>query len=306
VSVEQLAAGVRRGERRAIGRALTLVEGLGAEADTLLAALGPPPSGARRVAITGAGGVGKSTLIAALAGHLRAEGRTVAVLGVDPSSPLSGGAVLGDRVRMTEHDTDEGVFVRSQAGRGASGAIAAATVCSAWVLAAAGHDVTLVETAGAGQDEVAVAGVADLVVLALAPGAGDAVQALKAGIMEVPDVIAVTRADAPGAELVVADLRLAGVDCPVVSTEAPRGHGVAELWAEVTARLDRLAANGELERRQRAGMADQLRALAIARMASRLPGRGDLEALADEVMAGRRGLSAAVEVAVARAEGPGG
>ncbi len=306
MSVDALAARVRRGERRAVARALTLVEGLGPEADVLLTALGPPPEATRRVAVTGPGGVGKSTLIAALVAHLRAEGCTVAVLGIDPSSPLTGGAVLGDRVRMAEHDTDAGVFVRSQAGRGAAGAIAAATGCSVWILAASGFDVILIETVGAGQDQVAVVGVADVVTLALAPGAGDAVQALKAGLMEIPDVIAVTRADAPGAELLVADLRLAGIDCPVVRTTALNGGGVAELWATVAAGVDALAADGGLERRRRAGMADQLRALAIARLASQLPGAGELDALAGEVMAGRRGVSSAVDTAVERAEGPAG
>lgn len=229
---------VRAADPRAIARALSIVEDAGEPAADLVAALHPLGGRAYLVGITGAPGAGKSTLVDALVVELRRGGTTVGILAVDPSSPFSGGAVLGDRVRMQRHASDAGVFVRSMATRGQLGGLARATADAAIVLDAAGFDFVVIETVGVGQDEVDVARTADVTVVVLVPGAGDEVQALKAGVMEIADIFVVNKADRPGADHVVADveglLALQPSDPgtwrpPVLRAEALNGSGITAL-----------------------------------------------------------------------------
>lgn len=271
---EELAALVRTGDRRAIARAISLIEDEADGAAALMAALWPHAGGARVVGITGPPGVGKSTLVGALVGTIRRAGLTVGVVAVDPSSPFTQGAVLGDRVRLVEHDTDEGVFFRSMGSRGRLGGVAEATALAVAVLAAAGFDVVLVETVGAGQSDIRVADIADVVVLALQPGSGDSVQAIKAGVMEIPDVVAMTKCDQPGIDAFRSELRLALSIDPeraplLVEVVAPEGRGVGELWDAVESARDALGADG-LAARRRAGAASEAAGTVAARAAARV------------------------------------
>ena len=202
-----LAAAARAGDRRALGRLLTEVEGRTLAARAALEALYPLAGAAHLVGITGPPGAGKSTLATAIVAEARDQARTVAVLAVDPSSPITGGAILGDRVRMQQHAADDGVFIRSMAARGHAGGLAVATVDAASVLDACGFGLVLIETVGTGQGEVEIASLADTTVVVQAPEMGDEVQALKAGLLEVADIVAVTKADRPGADHAAAALR---------------------------------------------------------------------------------------------------
>jgi len=260
-----LVAGVRAGDTRAVARAISLVEDARPEARALLAALFPHAGGSLVVGVTGPPGAGKSSLVDRLTAHLRRQGRTVGIVAVDPTSPFSGGAILGDRIRMQGHATDPGVFIRSMATRGHLGGLAAATDQALLVLSAAGKDVILVETVGVGQDEVEIVGTADVSVVVLVPGLGDEVQALKAGIMEIADVFAVNKADRDGVERVVAEiasmLSLAGADAEppaVVKTVATRDEGIAELLEAVEAFHRRAGDSGALAKKRRAQMRRQL------------------------------------------------
>jgi GTPase len=260
-----LAAGVRAGDARAVARAITLVEDGLPEARDLLAALFPHAGGSLVVGVTGPPGAGKSSLVDRLTAHLRRRGRTVGVVAVDPTSPFSGGAILGDRIRMQAHATDPGVFIRSMATRGHLGGLAAATDQALLVLSAAGKDVILVETVGVGQDEVAIVGTADVSLVVLVPGLGDEVQALKAGIMEIADVFVVNKADRDGVERVVTEiesmLSLAppGTERPaIVRTVATRDEGTAELLEAVEAYRKRASEAGLIEARRRARLRRQL------------------------------------------------
>jgi LAO/AO transport system kinase len=311
VTLDAVIAGVRAGERRAIGRAISAAERLGPEARELVAALHPDTGRAWRVGVTGSPGAGKSTLISGLAGRLRGEGRSVAVVSVDPTSPFTRGAVLGDRIRLADHFLDPGVFIRSMASRGHQGGLAEATADAVLVLDAAGFDVVLIETVGSGQNEVEVRSLAETVVLALMPGSGDGVQAIKAGLMEIPDVLAVTKADRPGADALVSDLRTAlGLvpagpwEPPIVEVSALEGTGLAELWAEVERHRAFLAEAGRLDARRREGLARQLRALAADRLARRLDAAADeafVESLIDEVAERRLDPAGAVDRVLERA-----
>ena len=270
----ELAAQVRAGDRRAVARAISLIEDEAPEAAALVAALWPHAGGAQIVGITGPPGVGKSTLVGALVGAIRRSGATVGVVAVDPSSPFTRGAVLGDRVRLVEHDTDEGVFFRSMGSRGRLGGVAEATALAAAVLGAAGYDVVLIETVGAGQSDIRVADIADVVVLALQPGSGDSVQAIKAGVMEIPDVVAMTKCDLPGVDVFRSELRLALSIDPdhaplVVEVEAPAGRGVGELWDAVRAAREALGPDG-IAARRRAGAAREAAGTVAARAAARV------------------------------------
>ena len=312
MTLEEVIAGVRAGERRAIGRAISLVERLGPEGRELAAALHPATGGAWRVGVTGAPGVGKSTLIGALVSHLRARGRRVGIVSVDPTSPFTRGAVLGDRIRLTEHFLDPGVFIRSMASRGHLGGLAEATADAVLVLDAAGFDVVLVETVGSGQNEVEVQTLTETVVLALMPGSGDGVQAIKAGLMEIPDVLAVTKADRPGADQLVSELKNALTLAPAGEWEPPivrvrtlEGEGVAELWAEVERHRAFLDADGRLEARRREGLRRQLRALALDRIARRVDAAADPDfvgGVLDDVMARTTDPSGAVDLLLERAD----
>jgi LAO/AO transport system kinase len=264
-AVDGLAAGVRAGDARAVARAITFVEAGLPEARDLLAALFPHAGRSLVVGVTGPPGAGKSSLVDRMTAHLRGQGRTVGIVAVDPTSPFSGGAILGDRIRMQAHATDPGVFIRSMATRGHLGGLAAATDQALLVLSAAGKDVILVETVGVGQDEVAIVGTADVSLVVLVPGLGDEVQALKAGIMEIADVFVVNKADRDGVERVVAEIQsllsLAppGTDTPaIVRTVATRDEGTADLLDAVEAYRTRASETGVIEGRRRARLRRQL------------------------------------------------
>lgn len=313
---EELVAGVRAGERRPVARAISLVERLGEGGRRLAADLHPHTGAAWRVGVTGSPGVGKSTLIAALVRLLRGRGLRIAVVSVDPTSPFTRGAVLGDRIRLVDHFLDPGVFIRSMASRGHQGGLAEATADAVLVLDAAGFDVVLVETVGAGQNEIEVRSLTDTVVLALMPGSGDGVQAIKAGLMEIPDVIAVAKADRPGVDALVAELAGALTlvpagpwDPPVVRVSALEGRGVEDVWEAVERHRAFLDGEGRLELRRREGLARQLRALAADRMARRVERAADegfVAGLLDEVMAREVDPSGAVDRLLQRAGLPPG
>lgn len=275
----ELAAGVRAGDRRALARAVSLVERGGEEAEELIRDLYPDTGGAYRIGVTGPPGVGKSTLIGALVKHVRALGKSVGVVSVDPSSPFTKGALLGDRIRLSEHFLDPDVFIRSMGTRGHAGGLAEATLEALLVLDAGGRELLFVETAGVGQSEVAVTGIADTVVLVLMPGSGDSVQALKAGVMEIPDVIALNKSDHVAAAAALAELRqalsLGGEEAPViVSTQASSGDGVELLWQAIEEHRSALEQSGGLEERRRENLRRELFALTLGRM------RRELEASA--------------------------
>ncbi len=266
---EALAALVVAGDRRAIARAISWIEDEHASALALVHAIWPQAGGAAVIGITGPPGVGKSTLVGALVSELRRRKQTVGVVAVDPSSPFTQGALLGDRVRLVEHDTDGGVFFRSMASRGRLGGVAEATSLAAAVLSAARFDVVLIETVGAGQSDIRIADLADVVVLALQPGSGDSVQAIKAGLMEIPDVVALTKCDLPGVDTFRSELRLAFSIDPehaprLVEVTAPAGEGVAELWDAVQACRAALGDAG-VQARRRAGLEREAVAAAATR-----------------------------------------
>ena len=308
---EPLIAGVRGGERRSIGRAISIAERLGPEARELVASLHPDTGRAWRVGVTGPPGAGKSTLISGLAGLLRQAGRSVAVVSVDPTSPFTRGAVLGDRIRLADHFLDPGVFIRSMASRGHQGGLAEATADAVLILDAAGFDVVLVETVGSGQNEVEVQSLTETVVLALMPGSGDGVQAIKEGLMEIPDVLAVTKADRPGADILVSELANALTlvpggpwEPPIVRVAALDGTGLDELWEAVEGHRAFLGEDDRLAARRREGAARQLRALAADRLARRTDAAADpafMDALIDEVLARRVDPAEAVDELLRRA-----
>jgi len=270
---EELARLVVAGDRRAIARAISWVEDEHPAAAALVAAIWPRVGRAMVVGLTGPPGAGKSTLLGALVREVRRRGCTVGVVAVDPSSPFSQGAVLGDRVRLVEHDTDAAVFFRSMGSRGRLGGIAEGTVLAAAVLDAAGFDVVLIETVGAGQSDIRIADLVDVVVLALQPGSGDSVQAIKAGVMEIPDVVALTKRDLPGVDHFRSELRLAlGTDperAPaLVETSAVNGEGSAELWDAVLSKRAALGDDGVRARRA-AGLEREIVAGVAARAGAR-------------------------------------
>ena len=296
-SSNELAEGVRRGDVRALARAISIVEDGRPEAPALLAALFPYAGRSLVVGVTGPPGSGKSTLVDRLTAHLRREGKTVGIIAVDPTSPFSGGAILGDRIRMQGHAADTGVFIRSMATRGHLGGLTATTAQVLTVLSASGKDVILVETVGVGQDEVEIVGTADVSVVVLVPGLGDEVQALKAGIMEIADVFVVNKADREGVDRVVAEiesmLSLAtgeGQPAPqILQTVATEDRGVAELWRAVEAFRARSAGSGLLAERRRAQLRRQLeetvQAVLLARARERALTPEELEKKLDRLAA---------------------
>jgi LAO/AO transport system kinase len=269
---ETLAAGVRDGDRRALARAITLVENGDALAYDVVSDLYPHTGGAYAVGLTGPPGVGKSSLISALVRLVRAQERDVGVISVDPSSPFSHGALLGDRIRLADHFLDPGVFIRSMGTRGHLGGLAEATLQALLVLDAAGKELVFLETVGTGQSEVEVIGIADTVLLVLMPGSGDSVQALKAGIMEIPDVIAINKMDHPAAKTMLNEVRsilALGGDAewrpPIVLTEATRGENIEDLWEKIEAHRSFLVDSGELEARRAKNLAGEVFSVASAR-----------------------------------------
>jgi LAO/AO transport system kinase len=288
----------RDGDVRVLSRLLSWVENGAPELRPVLAAVAPLTGCARVLGLTGAPGVGKSTVTGALVAAYRERGLRVGVLAVDPTSPFTGGALLGDRVRMQQHATDDGVFIRSMASRGHVGGLSRATPQALRVLDAAGFDVILVETVGVGQAEVAVASLADSTLVIVAPGLGDAIQAAKAGILEIGDVFVVNKSDKPGAQETVRDLRAmiamaqrAEGDWkpPIVSATAVSGEGIDDLAASIDRHWAWLDDSGERERRRQARAREEISAIALAelrRQLGRLPGESRLDQLARQVAAG--------------------
>jgi LAO/AO transport system kinase len=276
-TVERLVEGVRSGDRRALARAITLIESSDERAYELIKQLYPETGRAYAVGVTGPPGVGKSSLISALVRHVRAQDRSVGVISVDPSSPFTRGALLGDRIRLADHFLDPEVFIRSMGTRGHLGGLAEATLQAALLLDAAGKDLVFLETVGAGQSEVEIITIADTVLLVLMPGSGDSIQALKAGIMEIPDVIAVNKRDHPAAKTMVNEVRSilaldtdAGWRPPIVLTEALQGEGIEELWDEVEQHRRYLEENQLLADRRAEHLAGEVFAVASARAKSHL------------------------------------
>ena len=280
VDVDELVAAARTGQARAVARLISLVENDSDQLAEVARALMPFTGHAQIVGVTGSPGVGKSTSTAALITSLRADGRRVGVLAIDPSSPYSGGALLGDRIRMGAHNTDDGVFIRSMATRGHLGGLAVAAPQALRVLDAAGCDVILVETVGVGQSELEIATLADTTLVLLAPGMGDGIQAAKAGILEIADVLVVNKADRDGADRVARDLRamqgmVGAADdsawlAPIVKTVAARGEGIEQVRAAIDGHRRWLDGSGELVRRRTARLAAEIEAIALTTLRRRL------------------------------------
>jgi LAO/AO transport system kinase len=315
--LDELVDRAREGRARAVARLISLVEDASPRVADIARLLTPHTGNARVIGLTGPPGVGKSTSTSALLTALRSAGLRVGVLAIDPSSPFSGGALLGDRIRMTEHATDPGVFIRSMATRGHLGGLSWATPQAVRVLDAAGFDVVLIETVGVGQSEVDVVKLADTTVVLLAPGMGDGIQAAKAGVLEIADVFVVNKADRDGAEATVHDLKqmislarreLRGPSWrqPIVRTIASKGEGAAEVVAALDAHHAWLVAHGELTRRRAARARDEVEAIALRRLRAELADLRDgdrLAGLADRVVARELDPFAAADALIADLRG---
>jgi len=298
-SIDTLVERARSGDPRAVARLITLVENGDSALPQIAAQLGPTGVKARVIGITGSPGVGKSTATNEMVRAFRKHDRRVGVLAIDPSSPFSGGAILGDRVRMQDHATDPGVYIRSMSSRGHLGGLAAATPAAVRVLAGAGCDIVFVETVGVGQAEVEIASLADTTLVLLAPGMGDAIQAAKAGILEIADIFVVNKADRDGADATYRDIQgmiaLGGSDRQagdwrprVIKASAGRGDGIEEVVAAIDEHQDWLSRTGELTRRREQRAAAEIEALVFAELRARfaeLPGVG-LQELAARVASG--------------------
>jgi len=309
------------GDRRALARAITLVENDRPEGWELVSEVYPHTGSAAVVGFTGPPGVGKSTLIGAVTKERRAAGRTVGVLSIDPSSPFTHGALLGDRIRLSEHFLDEGVFIRSMANRGALGGLSEAALQASLLLDAAGREDVFVETVGVGQAEIDIIDHADSIVLVLMPGSGDSVQALKAGVMEIPDVIVINKAEHPLTDTMVREIRgvlsLANLErseeemrgrwqVPILKTEAANGAGVSELIAKLDEHRAHILEYGQLAERRRRNLRNEVIAIATARMRRRMedelredPG---FKLLLEEVVERRLDPASAAGELLARAE----
>jgi len=272
-----LREGLLEGDKRALARAISLVENDDAEGWELVREVYPRTGRAAMVGLTGPPGVGKSTLIGALTATARKADRQVAVLSIDPSSPFTKGALLGDRIRLTDHFLDSGVFIRSMATRGSLGGLSEATLQAALLMDASGKDDVFLETVGIGQAEVNIIGHADTVVLVLMPGAGDSIQALKAGVMEIPDVIVINKSEHPLTDTMVREIRgvlslgpQEGWRVPIVQTEASKGEGIQELWEQIAAHRAHIEEEGTLSERRRRNLKNEVIALAAGRMRRKL------------------------------------
>jgi LAO/AO transport system kinase len=274
---ESLAERLIAGDKRALARAITLIENDDPAGWELVREVFPRTGRARIVGLTGPPGVGKSTLIGALTAEMRKADRQVAVLSIDPSSPFTRGALLGDRIRLSDHFLDAGVFIRSMASRGALGGLSEATLQAALLMDASGKDDVFIETVGVGQAEIDIVDHGDTIVLVLMPGSGDSIQALKAGVMEIPDVIVVNKADHPMTDTMIREIR--GVlslgpatswRVPIIKTEAAKGEGVAELAEKITEHREHIEAEGTLEERRARNLRNEVLELAASRMRRRL------------------------------------
>jgi GTPase len=296
---EELLAAARKGQPRALARLISLVENGSPQLREVIRLVAPHAGGARVIGLTGAPGVGKSTITGALVSAWRGQGQRVGVLAVDPTSPFTGGALLGDRVRMQDHATDDGVFIRSMATRGHLGGLSWAVPQALRILDAAGFDVIMIETVGVGQAEVEIASLADSTLVIVAPGMGDSVQAAKAGILEIADIFVVNKGDRPGAQEAIRDLRTTVAMAsygdgawkpPIVATTAAAGEGIDDLVKRLNAHAAWLDESGERERRRVARARDEISALAVAELRQRLgalPGESRLEKLAGQVASGQ-------------------
>ncbi|HWY17608.1 MAG TPA: methylmalonyl Co-A mutase-associated GTPase MeaB [Solirubrobacteraceae bacterium] len=320
-----LAQRLLSGDRRALARAISLVEDDRPEGWALVREVYPHTGAAAVVGFTGPPGVGKSTLIGALTKARREAGRTVGVLSIDPSSPFTQGALLGDRIRLGEHFLDPGVFIRSMANRGALGGLSEAALQAALLLDAAGREDVFVETVGVGQAEIDIIDHADTIVLVLMPGSGDSIQALKAGVMEIPDIIAINKADHPLTDTMVREIRsvlsLANLDrlpedrseigqrgdwrVPIVKTEAAHGTGVPELVERLDEHRAHILAAGQLQERRRRNLRGEVLAIATARLRRRLEQElgedAEFQRLLDEVVARRLDPASAATALLERA-----
>ena len=313
IDVGELVARARDGDARAVARLISLVEDASPVLREVAGALAPWTGHAMVIGITGSPGVGKSTSTSGLVSAFRQQGKRVGVLAVDPSSPFSGGALLGDRVRMQDHATDRDVFIRSMATRGHLGGLAWATPQALRVLDAAGFDVVLIETVGVGQSEVEIVSLADSTLVLLAPGMGDGIQAAKAGILEVADVFVVNKSDRDGADQVVRDLKYMislgrrekdgpSWRIPIVSTVASRGQGLSDVVDAIGQHHTWMAEHGELERRRIARAAAEVEAIAVGVLRDRigdLRGGDALDQFAKRVMAGELDPYAAADAMIA-------
>jgi LAO/AO transport system kinase len=305
-SEDSLAKRLLSGDKRALARGISLVENDDPAGWELVRDVYPQTGNARIVGFTGPPGVGKSTLIGALVKHARGHDKQVAVLSIDPSSPFTQGALLGDRIRLTEHFLDEGVYIRSMASRGALGGLSEATLQAALLMDAAGKDEVFLETVGVGQAEIDIIDHADTVVLVLMPGSGDSVQALKAGIMEIPDVIVVNKANHPLTDSMIREIK--GVlalgpptdwNVPVLRTEATTGEGVEELAGQINEHHDYIESAGTLAERRRRNLMNEVLGLATVRMRRKLEqsldGDDDIRDLLDQVVERRLDPASAAE-----------
>ena len=316
--VNDLVTRLRAGDIRALARAVSLVENAAPEATDVLSACFPHTGRALRVGITGAPGAGKSTLVDHLAHAWRAAGSRVAVIAVDPTSPFTGGALLGDRIRMRERATDDGLYVRSMATRGSLGGLAGTTADVTQVIEASGRDVVLIETVGVGQDEVEIVRLADVTVVVLVPGMGDDVQSLKAGIMEIADIFAVNKADRDGADRVEKEIRamqsLASSHhaakaadvwiAPIVKTVGTTGEGIDALFTAIDKRRQWLASDDRLQARRRAYWRDRIEAMLRQSLLAEARAHGlaeaELQSHAEQVAAGAEDPYRLVPTLVAR------
>ena len=308
--IAQLVEQAREGKPRAVARLITLVEDASPQLREVMTALMPFTGNAHIVGVTGSPGVGKSTSTSALVGQFRQAGKRVGILAVDPSSPFSGGALLGDRIRMQEHSSDPGVYIRSMASRGHLGGLSWSTPQALRVLDAAGCDVILLETVGVGQSEIEVVGVADTVLVLLAPGMGDGIQAAKAGILEIGDIFVVNKADRDGASNTSRELRhMVGLTPrtegawtpPVLKTVASRGEGIEKVAEAIEKHYVWAQSSGALHERRRKRAASEIEAIALTALRTRMGGFGEgkLNTLAGQVAAGKQDPYAAADELIA-------
>jgi LAO/AO transport system kinase len=302
VSGNELAERLLEGDKRALARAITLIENGEPTGWELVREVFPRTGRARIVGVTGPPGVGKSTLIAALTAELRKGDRRVGVLSIDPSSPFTRGALLGDRIRLSDHFLDPGVFIRSMATRGSLGGLAEAALQAALLMDASGMDDVLLETVGVGQAEIDVVDHADTIVLTLMPGSGDSIQALKAGVMEIPDVIVVNKADHPLTDTMIREVQTVlslgpqgSWRVPIVRTEASKAEGVAELAQRIDEHRRHIEAEGTLEERRSRNLRNEVLGIAAARLRRELDSRAEGDPEVADLLArvGRREIDPA-------------